>query len=83
MKFKFFHDNASTQDAITSHTRQTILKLNTIIWVQNNQFYAASLYKNSSTNVPYLHEIFSNYYIMCVNITQQTVTYPFAINTIK
>ena len=34
MKFKFFHDNAATQEAITtSQTRYTILKLNTIIWV--------------------------------------------------
>lgn len=55
MKFKFFHDNAATQDAITtSHNRYTILKLNTIIWVQINQLYAASFNKNSSTNVFYI-----------------------------
>jgi peptide subunit release factor RF-3 len=55
MKFKFFHDNAVMQDAITtSHIRYTILELRTIIWIQNYQFYTASFHKNSSTNVFYI-----------------------------
>jgi len=76
MKFKFFHDNAATQDAITtSHNRYTILKLNTIIWVQINQLYAASFNKNSSTNVFYISALLIwDIFILLHNVCKYNTT---------